>query len=101
LIIQGILWITYPKSAIEPIILYLPINLAYQIHESDPQRPIYPIPIGPNATDEKEQNDYDEGDDVRNKDNDVLEEEEQNDDGEGDDDFVPILIDGCDIGEDY
>jgi hypothetical protein len=49
----------------------------------------------------KEQNDYDEGDDIGNEDNDVLEEEERNDDGEGDDDFVPILTDGWDIGEDY
>jgi hypothetical protein len=28
------------------------INLAHQIHEPDPQRPIYPILIGPNTTDE-------------------------------------------------
>jgi hypothetical protein len=31
----------------------------------------------------------------------VLEEEEQNDDDEGDDDFVPIITDGWEIGEDY
>jgi hypothetical protein len=28
------------------------INLAHQIHESDPQRPIYLIPVDPNVTDE-------------------------------------------------
>jgi hypothetical protein len=28
------------------------INLAHQIHESDPQRPIYPTLVGPNTTDE-------------------------------------------------
>jgi hypothetical protein len=43
------------------------INLAHQIHESDPQRFIYPTPVGPNITDEREQNDCDEGDDVRFK----------------------------------
>jgi hypothetical protein len=59
------------------------INLAHQIH------------------DEREQNDCDEGDDVRNEDNDVLVEEERNDDGEGDNDFVSISIDGWEIGEDY
>jgi hypothetical protein len=52
------------------------INLAHQIH------------------DEREQNDCDEGDDVRNEDNDVLMEEERNDDGEGDDDFILISTDG-------
>jgi hypothetical protein len=54
------------------------INLAHQIHKSDPQRFIYPTLVSPNITDEWEQND--EGDDVRNEDNDVLEEEERNDD---------------------
>jgi hypothetical protein len=70
------------------------INLAHQIHESDPQRFIYSTPISPNVTDEWEQND--ESDDVRNEDNDVLEEEKRNDD-----DFVLILPDGWEIGEDY
>jgi hypothetical protein len=56
---------------------------------------------GPNATDEREQNDCNDGDDVRNEDNDVLEEEERNDDGEGDDDFVSISTDRWEIGEDY
>jgi hypothetical protein len=28
------------------------INLVHQIHESDPQRFVYPIPVGPNITDE-------------------------------------------------
>jgi hypothetical protein len=69
------------------------INLAHQIHKSDPQKYIYLTPVGPNAIDEREQNNCDEGDDVRNEDNNVLEEEERNDDGEGDDDFVPISID--------
>jgi hypothetical protein len=54
------------------------INLAYQIHKSDPQKFIYPTPVGPNVTDEWEQNDCDDGDDVRNEDNDVFEEEERN-----------------------
>jgi hypothetical protein len=54
------------------------INLAHQIHESDPQRFVYPTPVGPNITDEWEQND--EGDDVRNEDNDVLEKDEGNGD---------------------
>jgi hypothetical protein len=72
------------------------INLAHQIHESDPQRFIYPTLVGPNITDEWEQNDCDEGDDICNEDNDVLEEEEQNDD-----DFVPISTDGWEIEEDY
>jgi hypothetical protein len=58
------------------------------------QRPIYPTPIGPNATNDWEQNDCDEGDDVRNEDNNVLEEDERNDDDEGDEEFVPISIDG-------
>jgi hypothetical protein len=59
------------------------INLAYQIH------------------DERELNDFYEGDDVRNEHNDVLVEEERNDDGKGDADFVPISTDGWVIGEDY
>jgi hypothetical protein len=66
------------------------INLAHQIYESDLQRPVYPTPVGPIATDEREQNDCDNGDDIRNEYNDVLEENERNDDGEGDDDFVSI-----------
>jgi hypothetical protein len=28
------------------------INLAYQIHESDPQRFVYPTPVGPNIANE-------------------------------------------------
>jgi hypothetical protein len=60
------------------------INLAHKIHKFDPKRLIYPTPIGPNLTDEWEQNDCDEGDDVRNENNDVLEKEKRNDD-----DFVP------------
>jgi hypothetical protein len=63
------------------------INLAHKIYKSDPQRFVYPTPVGPNVTDECEQND--EGDDVRNEDNDVLEEDERNDD-----DFVSISTDG-------
>jgi hypothetical protein len=54
------------------------INLAHQIHKLDPQKFVYPTPVGPNVTYEWEQNDCDEGDDVRNEDNDVLEEEERN-----------------------
>jgi hypothetical protein len=69
------------------------INLAHQIHESDPQRFIYPTPVGSNVTDEWEQNDCD---DVRNEYNDMLEEEKRNDD-----DFVPILTDVWEIGENY
>jgi hypothetical protein len=45
------------------------INLAHQIHETDPQRLVYPTLVGLNVTDEWEQNDCDEGDDVRNEDN--------------------------------
>jgi hypothetical protein len=71
------------------------------MHESDPQRPVYPTSVGPNATDESEQNDCDEADDVRNEDNDVLEKNERNDDGECDDDFVSISTDGWEIEEDY
>jgi hypothetical protein len=63
------------------------ISLAHQIHKSDPQRLVYPTPAAPNPTDELEQNDCDEGDDVRNEDNDVLEEDKRNDDDEGDDDL--------------
>jgi hypothetical protein len=33
-------------------IIHFTINLAHQIHESDPQRFIYPTPVGPNVTDE-------------------------------------------------
>jgi hypothetical protein len=51
------------------------INLAHQIHKSDPQMLVYPTSVGPNTTDEWEQNDCDEGDDVRNENNDVLEED--------------------------
>jgi hypothetical protein len=70
------------------------INLAHQIYELDPQRFVYPTSVGPNITDEWEKND--EGDDVHNEDNDVLEEDERNDD-----DFVPISTDGWEFGEDY
>jgi hypothetical protein len=45
------------------------INLAHQIHESNPQRLVYLTLVGLNVTDEWEQNDCDEGDDVRNEDN--------------------------------
>jgi hypothetical protein len=48
------------------------INLAHDIQKSDPQIPLYPTPVGPNATYGWEQNDYDEGDDDRIEDNDVL-----------------------------
>jgi hypothetical protein len=70
------------------------INLAHQIHESNSQRFIYPTSVGPNVIDEWEQND--EGDDVRNEDNNVLEKDERNDD-----DFVLISTDRWEIGEDY
>jgi hypothetical protein len=57
------------------------------MHESDPQRPVYPTSVGPNAIDEREKNDCDESDDIRNEDNDVLEKNERNDD------FVSISTD--------
>jgi hypothetical protein len=60
--------------------IFFIINLAHQIHEPDPQRPLYLTLVGPNAIDGWDQNDFDKGDDDRNEDNDVLKEEEQNHD---------------------